>query len=44
MRRMALGIIVILALLIAGFAVLVGAADRQASQARQIRVELQDGL
>lgn len=44
MQRAALGMIVILALVFAGFAALIGAANKQGEEPRQIRVELQNGL
>ncbi len=44
MRRIALGVVFVLALVFAGFAMLVGAADNQTSITTQIRMELQNGL
>jgi len=44
MRRIAFGVFIALALVFAGFAMLVGAAGNQVSQTSQIRVELQNGL
>ncbi|MDQ7017776.1 MAG: hypothetical protein Q9M33_01315 [Robiginitomaculum sp.] len=44
MRRIVFGVFIALALVFAGFAMLVGAASNQVSQTSQIRVELQNGL
>ena len=44
MRRIAFGVFILIALVFAAFAMLVGAAGNQVSKTSQIRVELDNGL
>lgn len=44
MRRIAFGVFIALALVFAGFSMLVSVAGNPVSQTSQIRVELQNGL
>ena len=44
MRRLGFAVIIIAAFVLAGFAALIGSADKNGPKKAQIRVELQDGL
>ncbi len=44
MRRIVVGIVIALVLVLTGFAMLVGAANDQKTKSTQIRMELQNGL